>query len=84
MGAEPQESDNFLMAHQFIADKQAIVKQAQEAMESARQRMALQESGKCRLCYLLLEIRYLYKLSTLELIHCPVRSCFHFRWDHLL
>ena len=37
-----------LSADKFIADKRAIVKHAQEAMEAARKRMMLQEEGKRR------------------------------------
>ena len=40
--AEPQENKKFLSANQFIADRQDIVRRAQAAMESARQRMARQ------------------------------------------
>ena len=44
--AEPQDNKSFLTANQFVADKQAIVRRAQTAMEAARQRMARQEASK--------------------------------------
>ena len=44
--AEPQNNKSFLTAQQFVADKQAIVRKAQQAMESARQRMVRQEASK--------------------------------------
>ena len=44
--ADPHDNKHFLTADKFIADKQAIVRTAQAAMESARQRMARQESSK--------------------------------------
>ena len=46
MGGRPCENEKFLSANQFVSHKQAIVRQAQEAMHSAQQRMKLQEDPK--------------------------------------
>ena len=42
MGADPQHIGTFLSAHDFVVDKQAIVRHARAAVESARQCMLKQ------------------------------------------
>ncbi len=44
--AEPQDNSKFLSASEFLTNKRAIVRLAQVAMESARQRMQYQEEHK--------------------------------------
>lgn len=43
---EPSHNQTFLSANNFVRDRQAVVKKAQEAMESARQGMMQQEDSK--------------------------------------
>ena len=47
--AEPSHIKTFLSANDFVRDRQAVVKKAQEAMEAARQRMMHQENHKRKL-----------------------------------
>ena len=44
--SEPQSNKDFLAADTFVRDRQEIVRKAQLAMQSARQRMEAQEDGK--------------------------------------
>ena len=79
--AEPQENKQFLTAHQFIADKQAFVRKAQAAMESARQRMARQKEHKRKGVLYSEGDQVFFKSKHLGISTLPSKRYFLFRWD---